>query len=254
MSFTEFIAKNQVFTTKTLLEATDGSSSVPVALSRAVRSGKVEKVRTGLYVSQSGRFQGAQADPYLIAAVFRPDAVFAYRSALILHGLAHSVSNHVQFMTNKVFPAFSYHGSEYMSVPFRPNARTEVLNARVYGSVTATTREQALVDCMAKIRMAGGAEEVVRSFAGLPYADIDAILHCLGQYPPSVASRIGWYLEVNQERWAVAEKTLSAIDSMISKKASYKLDPAAKRFEAYCARWRLSLPASEDTIKTWMEF
>ena len=253
MDLTEFLAKNQVFTTQALLKATDGSPSIPVALSRAVKSGKVEKARTGLYISQSGKFQGVEADPHLIAAVFRPDAVFAYHSALTLHGLAHSVFNHVQFMTSQRPSAFSYSGSVFEGVSFRPNAQTAALHARAYGTVTVTTREQTLVDCMAKIRMAGGAEEVVRSFAGLPYADTDTIFLCLGQYPSSVASRIGWYLEANQERWAVSSEILSAIESRVSQKASYKLDPAAKRFEAYNARWHLSLPATEATIRTWME-
>jgi len=254
MDFAEFVATNHVFTTQALLEAVGGSPSVSVALSRAAKSGKVVKVRTGLYVSQSGRFQGVQADPYLIAAVFRPDAVFAYHSALVLHGLAHSVSNQVMLTTGNVSPAFFYSGLEFKSLPLRPNAQTVTLYARAYGSVTATTREQTLVDCMAKIAIAGGAEEVIRSFAGLPYADADAILLCLDQYPPSVASRIGWYLEANQERWAVPREALEAIESMIPQKASYKLDPARKRFEAYSTRWRLSLPASKETISTWMEF
>jgi len=254
MSFTEFIANYQVFTPQMLLEETGGSPSVSVALSRAVKSGKVIKVRTGLYVSQSGRFQGAQADPYLIATVFRPDAVFTHHSALVLHGLAHSISNLIQFMTNNASPAFTYQVFELTSRVLRQNAKTEALHARAYGSVTVTTREQTLVDCMAKIGMAGGAEEVVRSFAGLPYADINAILSCLEQCPPSVASRIGWYLEANQERWAVPDKTLATIESMLSQKASYKLDPTYKHFDAYSAKWHLSLPASDETIGSWMEF
>jgi len=254
MHFAEFISTNQVFTTQTLLEKTGDSPSVPVALSRAVKSGRVIKVRTGLYVSQSGRFQGVRADPYLIASAFKPDAVFTHHSALALHGLAHSVFNHVQFMTNSTSSSFSYDGLEYKNLPIRQNARIEVLHARLYGSASVTTREQSLVDCMAKIKLAGGAEEVIRSFAGLPYADISVILLCLEQYPPSVASRIGWYLEANQERWSVSRKALVVIESMISQKGSYKLDPTYKHFEAYNKRWRLSLPASEETIESWMEF
>jgi len=186
--------------------------------------------------------------------VFRPDAVFIYHSALVLQGLAHSVSNRIQFMTSDVSSVFFYSGIEFSCRLSRPNAQTEVLHARAYGSITVTTREQTLVDCMAKIGMAGGAEEVVRSFAGLPYADINNILLCLDQYPPSVASRIGWYLEANQERWAVPDKILIGIESMISEKASYKLDPTYKHFDAYSTRWRLNLPASEETIESWMEF
>ena len=253
MQFVDFISNSQVFTTQELLETTEDSQSIRVALSRAVRSGRVQKVRTGLYVSQSGRFQGAKADPYLIATTFRPDAVFAYHSAAELHGLAHSVFSCVQFMTSKITPLFSYEGIEFNSLSQRPAILTEALSARAFGSATVTTREQTLVDCMAKVALAGGAEEVVRSFAGLPYADVDALLLCLKHYPPSVTARVGWYLEANQKRWAVPDEALVAIESMISSRASYKLDPTLKHFESYCARWRLSLPATQDVISTWME-
>jgi len=253
MQFADFVSQNQVFITQELLEATESSQSARVALSRAVRFGKVQKVRNGLYVSQAGKFQDAKADPYLIATTFRPDAVFAYHSALELHGLAHSVFGRVQFMTCKVAPVFSHEGIGFNSLSLRPAILTETLSARAFGSVIVTTREQTLVDCMAKVALAGGAEEVVRSFTGLPYVDISAILLCLKHYPPSVAARVGWYLEANQKRWVVPNNTLATIEGMTSSRASYKLDPTLKHFEEYSSRWRLSLPATQDVITTWME-
>jgi predicted transcriptional regulator of viral defense system len=253
MSFRDFLAENQVFTTHEMLNATDNSPSARVALSHAVRSGEVQKVRVGLYVSQSGRFQGSQANPYLIADTFRKDAVFVYHSALELHGLAHSSSNRIQLMTRSSFKPFSHEGITFDGLTFRSCALTEQLYARTYGTVVATTREQTLVDCFAKVVAGGGAEEIIRSFAGLPYLDIELVLSCLRQYPSSVASRVGWYLEANLNRWSVSNDVLTAIESTISPQASYKLDPASTRFEGYNSRWRLNLPASKDTIDDWME-
>jgi len=119
MSFTEFIAQKQVFTTQELLDATGCSNSVRVALSRAVKTGKVEKVRPGLYVSQYGKFQDTQADPHRIAATLRPDAVFVFHSAIELHGLSHSASNHVQLMTSARLPEFTFKSVAFKSMPLR---------------------------------------------------------------------------------------------------------------------------------------
>jgi predicted transcriptional regulator of viral defense system len=148
---------------------------------------------------------------------------------------------------------FHFQGETYKALASRSKALTQTLSTRAFGAVAVTTREQTLVDCMAKTGLTGGAEEVVRSFAGLPYADIEAIVFCLQAYPPSVAARVGWYLEANQERWSVPDGTLAAIEQELPVRASYKLDPTYKNFESYSARWHLSLPALADEIRDWME-
>jgi len=135
----------------------------------------------------------------------------------------------------------------------RKSAKTETLTAKAYGLATVTTREQTFVDCMARIGAANGTEEVLRSFAGLPYVNLDMIVECLAKYPPSVAARVGWYLEANQDRWSVPKEMLEKIELTIAQNASYKLDPGVARFESYNSRWRLSLPAAPEVLHAWME-
>ena len=253
MTFMDYIAENHVFTTRGLLAAMDNPASTRVALSRAVKSGKVIKVRAGLYVSQAGRYQGVKAEPYMLARTLRSDAIFVYHTALGLHGLAHSFSNTIQFITEGNPVSFVFDEITYKSFSLRTSVKTEILTARAYGSVAVTTREQTFVDCMAKIGAANGTEEVLRSFAGLPYVNLGIIMECLAKYPPSVAARVGWYLEINQDRWSVPEEMLEKIESVIAQNASYKLDPGVTRFESYNSRWRLSLPAVPEVLHSWME-
>ncbi|MDR1015459.1 MAG: hypothetical protein LBL86_10875 [Coriobacteriales bacterium] len=253
MLFTDYISQNQTFTTAGMLDVVGNEPSVRVALSRAVKAGRVLKVRTGLYVSQSGRFQGVKADPHLVAATLFPDATFVYHSALELHGLAHATSSLVQYMCNNPPASFSFQGVVYKGLTARPDTVAEAVTSRAFGTVKVTTREQTLVDCMARVGLAGGLEEVVRSFAGLPYADVNAIMLCLRAYPPSVAARVGWYLDGNQKRWSVADNMLAAIEQTLPARASYKLDPTYRQFEGYAARWHLNLPARAEEIRKWME-
>jgi predicted transcriptional regulator of viral defense system len=253
MLFTDYISQNQAFTTAGMLGAVGNEPSARVALSRAVKAGRVLKVRTGLYISQSGRFQGVKADPHLVVTTLFPDTTFVYHSALELHGLAHSTSSLVHYMCNNPPAPFSFQGVVYKGLAVRPDAMTETMNSRAFGAVRVTTREQTLVDCMARVGLAGGLEEVVRSFAGLPYADVDAIMLCLKAYPPSVAARIGWYLDANQKRWSVTDHALAAIEQTLPVRASYKLDPTYRHFEDYASRWHLNLPQQAEEIRKWME-
>jgi predicted transcriptional regulator of viral defense system len=253
MQFIDFISQNHVFTTTSMLETLGNTPSARVALSRAVNSGRVLKIRSGLYASQSGRFQGTNPDPHLVATTLRKDAVFVYHSALQLHGLAHSVFSHMHYMCADPPAEFCFQGTHFKGLTAIQNIATETLSSRTYQTVRVTTREQTFVDCLTRIGMSGGIEEVMRSFAGLPYADINAILLCLKYRPPSVAARCGWYLDANKERWAVSDDKLEAIERMLSQKASYKLDPVCRKSASYANKWHLNLPVSYDEMKNWME-
>ena len=253
MRFSEYIATTQVFTTASLLEAVGNQPSTLVSLSRASKDKKVFKVRKGLYVSNSDRFTGLAADPYLIAQTFRPNATFVYHSALALHGVAHSLSNWVQFRAPGKPVSFVYNGFTFQCYSSSDRKDTQSLVAKAYGTVRVTTREQTLIDCFARIGRSGGAEEVVRSLNGFTYFDIESIVGMASSLPASVVSRVGWYLEYNQERLGVADAQLAALEVMVPKTSSSHLDPSVKRSEAFFSRWRLNLPAPADETDSWME-
>jgi predicted transcriptional regulator of viral defense system len=255
MKFSEYIATTQVFTTATLFEAVGNQPYVLVALSRAAADNKVSRVRKGLYVSKSGQFTGLDADPYLIAQTYCEDGVFVYHSALELHGVAHSLSSRVQFMTTASPLIFEYNGVVYQCYKRYEDKDTQTLVAKAYKTIEVTTREQTLVDCFSNIKRAGGAEEVIRSLNGFSYLDIEIIINKVQSLPVSAISRIGWYLEKNQDRLEVSTEDLAKLEALVPRKASSHLDPTTKRFssEGFSARWRLNLPVSDEEIEEWLE-
>lgn len=253
MRFSEYIATTQVFTTASLFEAVGDKPSVLVSLSRAAKDQKVFRVRRGLWVSNSGRFVGLPADPYLIARAFRFDAAFVYHSALALHGVAHSLSNRVQFMASGKAVSFEYDGVLFHSYPIRTGIDTQSLVARSYGAVRVTTREQTLIDCFLHVGKSGGAEEVVRSLNGFDYIDVAAIVAKAASLPVSAVCRIGWYLEHSQERLGIADAQVAELERLVPRSSSSHLDPAVRRSEGFSSRWRLNLPAPVDEISSWME-
>ena len=247
------ISTTQVFTSATLLEAVGGQQATLVSLSRATKDGKVHKVRKGLYVSNSGRFIGLAANPYLIAQTFRPDAAFVYHSALALQGVSHSLSNRVQFMAPGKPVSFVYNGVVFQCYSNYSEKDTQSLAAKAYGTVRVTTREQTLIDCFSRVGRSGGAEEVMRSLNGFAYLDVAIIVEKAASMPASVVSRIGWYLECNQERLRISDKQISELEAMVPRSSSSHLDPMVKRSKGFSSRWRLNLPAPADEIDSWME-
>ncbi|MEG0621065.1 MAG: hypothetical protein RR477_08050 [Raoultibacter sp.] len=252
--FRHYIETHQVFTTAGALSACGGGASIRTALSRAVADGRIAKVRNGLYVSHTGRFIDLKVDPYRVAATFDPAAVFSFHSALELHGLAHSISNRVQFRSQAARLSFTFDDSFFTRYPMQESVLSDAVQANSFGTVSVTTREQTFLDCMNHLRLCGGAEEVLHSLAGLPYLHLDVVVDLLGNYPASVVARAGWYLEANAQRWNVSATLLDGLEKRLARHASYYLDSTARKgAQAFSTRWKLNLPATTAEIASWME-
>jgi hypothetical protein len=118
-------------------------------LARAVKKGHADRVMRGVYVSRTGQFSEVEPDPYLVAAAVSHDVVMVYHSALELHGLAHSPSRRVQFISSRLSTRFAYRDFEYERYqrPALPasdeDARFTTLVARPQGVVRVRIPVQA---------------------------------------------------------------------------------------------------------------
>lgn len=249
MKFKDYIASHQAFTTEDVYVIA-AREAAHTQLQRAVKSGEVERMRRGVYVSKTGKFTGEAPDPFLVARTADPEAVISYHSALVAHGVAHNVGFECSFRSAKVRSPFEYGGVRYVPYDLGDSPRTQAMRSKSYGTVSVTTREQTLVDCLTNPGRAGGMEEVVRSCSAFPYLDVDALLGILGSAPVAVVARTGWLLEANQADWGVAEETLLSLEARLGRGPS-KLDPKAKENRGWSLRWKLYLPETEEEVLSW---
>lgn len=138
----DFLVTHHVFTTAEFSRAFPNSQTDRNLLSRAVHSGKVERVRRGVYVSTADPFSRTSASPFDVAA-------FACTSALQLHGVLHNLTRRVQFWTVHKLTSFTYDNQDY--IPHRPRRRTietQTLFTPSGRTYCVTTREQTLLDCL----------------------------------------------------------------------------------------------------------
>lgn len=249
MKFKEYIESHQAFTADDLRTvATWGTARTQ--LQRALKSGEVERVRRGVYVSKTGKFLGEAPDPFLVARTIDPKAVISYHSALVAHGVAHNVGFECSFRSAKVRSPFEYGGIRYVPYGFSDSLRTQAMRSRSYGVVTVTTHEQTLVDCLAYPGKAGGVEEAVRSCSTFPYLDLDVLLEILKDASSSTLSRAGWLLDAKRENWDVSESVLGELEGRL-RKGPYRLNPKAGETRGWSSRWRLCLPESEEELLSW---
>lgn len=249
MKFKEYIASHQAFTTGDLY-AIAARETARTLLRRALRSGEVERVRRGAYVSKTGKFLGEAPDPFLVAKTVDPEAIVSYHSALVAHGVAHNVGFECSFRSATVRSPFEYGGVRYVPFGAGGDPHVQTMRSRSYSAVRVTTREQTLVDCLMYPKRAGGAEEALRSCSAFPYLDLEALTEILGSAPAAVVARVGWLLEAKRGDWGIADETLSALEGRLQRGPS-KLDPKSQENRGWSRRWRLYLPESEEEVLSW---
>lgn len=252
MGMKDYIETHQVFTTEGLRSVASSASTAETTLRRAVASGKVERVRRGLYVSKTGKFRGETPDSFAVVMAADPRSIISYHSALAAHGLAHNVSFECSFRSESVRSPFSYGGIRYVPFPQGQAVLTQVLRGGPGAEALVTTREQTMVDCLAHPGRAGGVEEVVRSLSLLSYVDCDAVLGLLGDAPLSLVARVGWLLELNRRSWRISDVVLDQLEGRLGK-GPYRLDGGSSSGGGWSRRWRLLLPVSEEEALSWAE-
>jgi len=221
-------------------------------LSRAIKSGKALQVTRGLYVSNTGRFTGVQHDRFKIAAKLSGDVVFAYHSALELHGVAHSFSNRVQYYSETSRKEIEFQGNSYKRYcKDDDSVLLQAVRADAFGEVYVTTKEQTIIDCMQYLGRSGGSEEVLRSVSGFPYIDVAIIKDKTLSLNSSAVARIGWLLERKREEWNVSEKDLLHFEETLTGNA-YRFASGTSADKGWSKRWKLILPVSESEMLEWV--
>jgi len=253
MAIKTYLDSHQVFNAHDFALAFPNSQTDRNLLSRAVRAGKVERERRGLYVSRCGRFAGARANSLDVALGAADDAVFGYLTAFQLHGVAHNVATLTQFYTKRRIASFQCDGQSY--APYYIGERQldtiSVLTAMGL-AYRVTTREQTLIDCLARPSLAGGPENVLRALAGLSYIDGDKVGVLAQGIGHSGRARLGWVLEARREQWHVGDELLDVLVKSLGAGPFYFSSSAASEKAGWVSRWRLYLPFPEQEMLAWL--
>lgn len=252
MKFREYIEQTHAFTIDQMAGACDLSpASVKTTLRRAIRSGQIERVRRGAYVSKVGRFSTSGIDAFELASAIDESAIFSFHSALEAHGVAHNVSSVCQFRSAVVKTPFEYSGTSYRPYPSMPAVPTQVIRGRGALRTIATTREQTIVDCLEHPDRAGGVEEALVSLSLFPYIDAEELEALVSNRSASLAARVGWLLEQKSKSWRVSEEVLERFQSMAAG-GPFRLDKDAGKSLGWSNRWRLCLPDGEEEVGRWV--
>jgi predicted transcriptional regulator of viral defense system len=216
---------------------------------RLGRKGYVQRVRGGLYVLVPPELRGKEvvADPYLLASrAARGPHFLSYHTALELHGLAQSPLAVTFASVRRRRAPFAYQGTTYRFVLERRLFGTkEIVHAGA--TLPVSDLERTVLDCVRRLELAGGLEETLKSFQGLPYLDPRRTLAYADRFgTTSLCHRAGFLLSLVQDGARVPEELLAGLKERLGKR-TYHLLPRT-RGGRYVSEWRLVVPRNVEGL------
>lgn len=144
-------------------------SGLTYTLSSLVAKGMIVRIKGGLYATVNPITGGIFANRFEIATALHDGASVAYHSALEFHGLGNQMYSEVHaFAPKRVLP-FTYNGLEYKFFAF--NHSCGVMTLEQNDTIRVTDLERTIVDCIDRIDLAGGIEELMSALSGITYLD-----------------------------------------------------------------------------------
>jgi predicted transcriptional regulator of viral defense system len=253
MRSVDFFATHPVFTRDDYVAARAQTRSPRTAdslLERHVASGRLIRVRRGLYASVpfGANALGFRVDPFLLATKLAPDATLGYHAALQFRGKSYSVWHRFSILTESNLRPLHFQEIEFVrarppsALSKSPEFEEQILvEPYAGGDVRVTSLERTLVDVLDVPDLAGGWEEIWRSLDMIEYFALDAVIAYTLQLSSALTTaRVGYYLEQNRERLFVEDRNLKPLREHAPKQARY-LD-TARTTGRLVLPWNLVVP------------
>lgn len=202
-----------------------------------LRAKRIVQVRKGLYVVLDITGEPLTTK-FEVASKISEDAFVCYHSALEYYGVANQVFNTITVGSKSRFNTFSFEGVEYLrKQPKNPHGVIYITTA----GVRITTLERTVVDCIDKIDLAGGIEELLAALEQVRLLDERKLLEILSAYDcVFLYQKVGYILQYYKEKFDFSDDFFAQCKSRLTNQVKYFL---SDEFDVvYNAEWRLMAP------------
>lgn len=180
MDLLPFLHQKIIFTPAEIAEKVGKLRSATTMLARLQKNGYVSKIRRGLYCVNNIATKLPEANKFQIASSINPSSFVAYHAAMDYHGLSHQVYYEVAIGTMNYFNSFDFDGYHYYSHITPINLAIE--NPIADSLVCVTSVERTIVDCIDRIDLCGGWEELANCLQSVSYIREEQVFELLQAY------------------------------------------------------------------------
>lgn len=219
-------------------------SSVEEALRYYCATGRIVRVRRGLYASYA-----VDWDPFVLAAKLAPDPIIAYEGALAFHRLR-GVEHSMPIAAARPIAPFAFDEIVYRATP-HPLPRGEEhqytsTQPRWDVTLRVTSPARTLVDCLDRLHLGPGFVETFEAFASQPDFEInfnEVVAYALELRSRVTAARVGACLW-GHLRWnSLSYDQQFTLARCAPRHTMYAVPPPIEE-PTYLARFRLIVPGA----------
>jgi len=241
MKYLKKIHGLKIFHKKNLTTLTKDKNAAKEILRRYRKQGLIVQVRRDLYVVTDLSSKVSLANKYEIAGHITPSSYLSYHAALEYHGIANQIFYELYISSKEYFKSFDFEGISYTYN--RSKSDIGVVNPMTDPLVRVTDLERTMLDCIDRIDLSGGLEELVHCFAIITYVNEKKILDYLSHFNKQVLyQKTGFILSCFQKEMKLSHAFFEQCKSKIGKSVRYLTD--IQESNTYFKAWKLCAPSN----------
>lgn len=230
----------KLFSLQDVTQLTHNESTAKSLLSSGIKHGTICRVKMNLYTVTDLASMRCAANKYEIASHISETACVAYHSAMEYHGLGHQMFNEVSVITPYAFKTFEFDGLVY--IRRQPTIAEGIMTPLMDSKIRVTDLERTVIDCINRIKYAGGLEELLNNLSSIAYIDEDKLQRYLENYGKAyLYQKAGFLLSMFKKQMRLSSGFFRRCKANIGQSTRY-LDEVSEN-TVYVAEWRLCVPA-----------
>ena len=239
MKYLEELHQLKIFHKKDAVALTNDENTAKEILRRYKKQNFISQVRRDLYVVTDLANKVSLATKFEIAGHITSSSYLSYHAALEYHGLAHQIFYELYISSEEMFNSFDYEGIRYTFC--QSKSTVGVVNPMTDSLVRVTDLERTILDCIDRIDLSGGLEELVECFSLITHINEKKLSDYLSIFNKQfLYQKTGFILSYFKKEMKLSDAFFKQCKSKIGKSTRYLTDK--QESGTYFKEWKLCAP------------
>lgn len=239
LKYLQKIQQKRIFKKDDIVAMTDNVRTAESVLSSYQKLNLICKIRRNMYCINNLATGLPDVSKYEIASAISLNSCVAYHTAMEYYGLVHQLWSEVHVLTDIKFTPFEFDRLTY--APHLNKYKIGIIEPRFERGVRVTSLERTVIDCISRIDLAGGYEELLHCFESLMQLNETQLVSILNEYNiPVVWKKVGYVLESINNQVQLSKQFFNLCHKNGGNAVNFLTNP--KECTQYVCAWKLYVP------------
>lgn len=237
--YTAIIQNRRFVSGKEMFQDVRNKETASSLLYKYKKRNLIVQIRKNVYLPTNPVDGFIDENKYEIGCNSVPNAYISYHSAMEFYGLQNQVFNRIYLSAPKRFRSFEFDFVEYMYAPDK--FQEGIIQPELTKNILVTDIERTIVDCIDRLDLAGGIEELIYNLELINEANESKILYYLSLYDKqAIYQKSGFILSSFKEQMKLSKEFFDICKKMTGKSVRYLTDKYESK--TYIPEWKLYVP------------